>query len=103
MKKLLKELGIADLECSLILDKWMEWNHIETGEFDQVWFGYAELSDQTLIDIKTLKRFMKLMRDNNIAYYCSCVNCEGIPQGSGNFIYDKHLGKSWEEIKELLE
>lgn len=93
---------LTDKECSTIWKSWRLWHHVESCEFDQIWFGYGDLSDITGIDIKLLKKFIKIIRDNKIAYHSPCVDSEGAPKGSGNFIYDRYIEKSWEEIKLIL-
>ena len=94
---------LTNEECVKIWKAWYEWHHVEGSEFDEVWFGYNELLDQTGIEIKLLKKFMKALRDKGICYHSPCVDPDGNPRGSGNFIIERYIEKSWSEIKIILE
>jgi len=94
---------LNDAECKIIWDAWMKWHSVEGSSFDALWFGYSDLSDQTRIDVKKLKKFIKVLRDGNIAYSSSLWSEEGMLRGKGNFIHDKYLYKPWDEIKIILD
>ena len=94
---------LTEEECVKIWEEWLKWHHVECSSFDQLWFGYDDLSDLSGIDVKRLKKFMKVLRDNNIAYSTTLWSEEGTLRGKGNFIIERYVEKSWEEIKEILE
>lgn len=85
-----------------IFEKWKAWTHWG-GEFDQIWFGYDSLSDETGVDVKTLKKFMKLLIKNKIAYHSPTVNNDYEINGSGIFMHEKYNDKEWNEIKEVID
>jgi hypothetical protein len=68
-----------------------------------MWFGYSALEHETGIPKKPLQRIMAVLRKNNIVEYTTTVNLDGMVRGSGYFLHDEYIGKSWEEIKKIAE
>jgi|LGOV01.1.fsa_nt_gb hypothetical protein len=98
----LGKLGITKSQLDEVLIVWVDWNSENQGEFEGTWKTYGTLRDETGVDIKSLKKLFKVLREKKIAYAAPCVNHDYIPNGSGNFLNGSLTGKSWEEIKELL-
>ena len=74
-----------------------EWHH-ECGEFNEMWHRYEKLEEQTGIPIKKLKQFMREMRELRVSYFTTTINSDFKPCGSGNFIYAKYIGLSFDEV-----
>lgn len=97
-------LGITNEQCEKIWDVWAgDWHHQEYGEFDQVWSTYSTLFEQADVDIKILKKFIKIFRDKGLAYYTPCIDTEGKPKGSGTFLRIGYEDKSWQEIRKIVD
>ena len=75
-----------------------EW-HNQKGEFSEVWRGYNTLSDKTGMFISELKTFIAYLRSNGIMYHAPTINSDYEPNGSGNFIYERFIDYSWQEIE----
>jgi hypothetical protein len=98
----IKEFGITEEEFEKFWNVWAgKWHHNE-GEFDFFWHGYAKLSEETNIDIKFLKKIIKYFRDKGFAQHHPTVNCDYEIAGSGNFLNDRYIDMSFDEIKPLL-
>ena len=84
---------------------WSVWRddwHNKKGEFEEMWYGYPTLSDETGLPIGELKDIMALMRASGIAYHATTFISDYGVYGSGNFIYDKHKHKTCEEVLNIL-
>lgn len=79
------------------------WNHSDAGEFDQIWNGYSNLSDETGISEKELKKIMKKLRDANIMMHAPTINSDYIPSGSGNFLMWPYSEKPLGELIPIFE
>ena len=98
------KLPVTMKEAEIIFKVWKTWHKLG---YDPMWYGYEILSDETKIEIKKLKEFMKFMRDNHFAYHCPVVDGDGVPHGSGNFLYEsrakmngfKDIVDRWEDVK----
>jgi hypothetical protein len=97
---MIKELPIDFDEAEKIFKVWKSWHHWDHGGFDQIWCGYSVISDETGIEIKKIKKFIKFMRDNGFAYYTPIVNECSAPSGSGSFLYDRYIDYSLDELLE---
>jgi hypothetical protein len=100
--EVIEKLGITEEEAKKIWEVWAgEWHH-KNGEFDQVWLTYSALEESTGVDIKRLKKFIKLFRDKGLAVHNPCINSDYEPSGSGIFLIKGFSDYTWQEIKETL-
>ena len=85
-------------ETNTVLEVLSEWLGCEnTIGF---WLGYKVLEDETKIPKKILQKIMAILRTANIVEYTSTVDLDGVLHGSGYFLHDEYIGKSYEQIME---
>ena len=96
-------IKITDKENEKIWNVWSKWNRTDNMEFSMVWKGYNTFFDElnAEIEMNKIKKFMKIMRLKKIGY-CSPTMRDYEICGSGNFIYEKYLDLSWEDVKESI-
>jgi hypothetical protein len=102
MEKKMDKLPIDFEEAEKIFNVWKSWHHWEHGDFDQVWCGYSVLRDETGIEIKKIKKFIKFMRDNGFAFHTQTINEYSAPSGSGSFLYDRYIDNGLAELLWVL-
>jgi len=95
-------IQITNEDMEKLWDVWTSWHHMDL-EFEQYWFGYDKLSEETNIPIPKLRKIIKYFRDNNMAYHGPCINSEYKISGSGSFLKYKYIDLLWNEMKELIK
>lgn len=96
----IEKLGVHNVSIHMVVDVLNKWLHEgDMNGFSGMWYGYYALCDETGLPVSLLKKIMKLFKSLGIVSYEALFNDEGMLAGKGYI----STGKSWDEIKELID
>ena len=101
-------VNISNFERKAVFEILKQWSNIKGGFCDHMWYGYSQLEDEIAVQFNInipenkLKKIMKEFRDKNIAEHIPCVNSDGMPYGSGNFLIFAYQDCEWIKIEDII-